>query len=124
MSWNAYLAELKTRSTGCAIISLQGAVCGTEGTWKAQQAEVSSYPSLIAPNSPAQTNGVKYNGEKFFLNLATDDTIVAQKGKTAIVLQKAKTVLVAAFAETDKFVVGDVSAAVAKVVAQLVSVGC
>jgi hypothetical protein len=67
---------------------------------------------------------VKYNGEKCFLNLATNDTFVHQKVKTAVVLQKAKTVLVAAFDEIDKFVVGDVYAAVAKVVAQLVSVGC
>jgi profilin len=124
MSWNAYLAELKTKSTGCAIISLQGAVCGKEGNWKAAQAEVQSYPGLVKANSPAATSGVKYGGDKFFMNVSTDDSLVAQKGKQAIVLQKAKTVLVAAYAETDKFVVGDVSAAVAKVAAQLVSVGC
>ena len=123
MSWNAYLADLKNSSSGCAIITLQGALCAQEGSWSAKQAEIQQWGTYFAANSPATATGVFYNGEKFFCNQAGEETIVAMKGKNALVLHKAATCYVAGFTDGSKFVPAELSSHVAKAAAQLKEVG-
>ena len=122
MSWNAYLADLKTHATGCALISNEGAVCATEGTWKATPQESQQYALLFKNPAAAQASGLTYGGVKFFCNQATEEMIVAMKGKEAIVLQKSNTTVVAGYSDGSKTVPADLSAKVAKAVNQLLAV--
>ena len=121
--WAAYLADVKDISKGSAIISLEGALCGKEGKWDAKQAEMQNYAAVLKNIAQAQSLGVTYNGKKFIVVRAVDDSILAQLGKEAIVLQKAKTVLVAAKCDEGQ-VPAAVSAGVSKCVAKLMAANC
>jgi hypothetical protein len=116
--WAAYLVEVGYVSGGSAIISLQGARCGTQGTWSASSAEEVNYANLLKDIGSAQAKGLTYAGKKYIITRAVEDTILAQLGKEGLVLQKSVTVVVAAH-YSDGQVVGAVSGKVAKVVNQL-----
>lgn len=121
--WEAYLPPVEAVTNGCAIISLQGARCGTKGKWAASTAEEQNYAAIASNPSTAGQRGVTYGGKKYIITRAVDDTVMAQLGKEGLVIQKAKTVLVAGhFVEGQ--VMGAVAGQVAKVVAQLVERGC
>ena len=116
--WEAYLPPVAQVTNGCAIISLQGARCGTKGSWKATTAEEQNYAAILNNISTAGQRPLTYGGKKYIITRAIDDTVMAQLGKEGLVLQKSKTVLVAGhFGEGQ--VMGAVSAQVAKVVGQL-----
>ena len=121
--WNAYLADVKDIAAGCAIISLQGALCGKEGKWDAKQGEMQNYAACLNNIASAQSKGITYNGKKYIIVRAVDDSILAQLGKEAVVLQKAKTVLVAAKC-VDGQVPAAVAAGVSKCVAKLMAANC
>jgi hypothetical protein len=120
--WAAYLTEVGYVSSDSAIISLQGARCGINGNWAASTAEEANYASLLKDIGTAQAKGLTYQGKKFIITRAVDDTILAQLGKEGLVLQKSVTVIVAAH-YTDGQVVGQVAGKVAKVVGQLTANG-
>ena len=92
--WEAYLPQLEVVSDASAIISLQGALCGKKGNWKANQAEMSHYAALMNQPYTAQSKGLTYGGTKYIVIRATDDTIVAQLHTNGLVLQKSNTVFV------------------------------
>ncbi|KAH0788085.1 Profilin A [Histomonas meleagridis] len=71
--WNAYLADVKDIAAGCAIISLQGALCGKEGKWDAKQAEMQNYAACLNNIASAQSKGITYNGKKYIIVRAVDD---------------------------------------------------
>ncbi|EAY11841.1 profilin, putative [Trichomonas vaginalis G3] len=119
MSWNDQLVVLKTQSTGCAIISLQGTLCAKEGTWKATQDELMKYTTYFAEPSPALA-GFMYAGEKFVCNQANSEMVFAMKGKQAVVLQKTKTLIVAGYTD-GQFHPAALSASVGKVAQYLMS---
>ena len=121
--WSAYLADVKPISSGSAIISLQGALCGKEGKWEAKQGEMQNYAACLNNIASAQSKGVTYNGKKYIVVRAVDDTILAQLGKEAVILQKAKTVLVAAKCVEGQ-VPGNVAAGVSRCVAKLMAANC
>ena len=98
MSWNDQLVTLKTQSTGCAIISQQGALCASEGQWKATPEELVKYTTYFADPSPALA-GFHYGGEKYICNRADTETVFAMKGKNAVSLQKTKTLIVCGFTD-------------------------
>ena len=121
--WTAYLNDVKDISAGSAIISLQGALCGKVGKWDAKQAEMQNYAACLNNIASAQSKGITYNGKKYIVVRAVEDTILAQLGKEALVLQKAKTVLVAAKCVEGQ-VPGNVAAGVSKCVAKLMASNC
>jgi hypothetical protein len=116
--WAAYLTEVGYVASDSAIISLQGARCGIAGNWAASSAEEVSYANLLKDIGSAQAKGVTYQGKKFIITRAVEDTILAQLGKEGLVLQKSVTVLVGAHF-TEGQVVGQVAGKVSKVVNQL-----
>jgi hypothetical protein len=116
--WAAYLVEVGYVASGSAIISLQGARCGTQGSWGATSAEEVNYAALLKDIGSAQAKGLTYGGKKYIITRAVDDTILAQLGKEGLVLQKSVTVVVAAH-YTEGQVVGQVAGKVSKVVNQL-----
>jgi hypothetical protein len=116
--WAAYLTEVGYVSSDSAIISLAGARCGTNGNWAASSAEEVNYAGLLKDIGSAQAKGLTYQGKKFIITRAVDDTILAQLEKEGLVLQKSVTVIVAAH-YTDGQVVGQVAGKVSKVVNQL-----
>lgn len=121
--WAAYLPPVAQVTDGSAIISLQGARCGTMGKWGASQAEEVNYAALLRDVSSAQSKGLTYGGKKYIIIRAIDDTIIAQLGKTGLCLQKTKTVIVAGhFVEGQ--VLNNVSAKVAHVAQQLIDNNC
>ena len=121
--WEAYLPPVAAVTDGCAIISLQGARCGTKGSWKASTQEEQNYAALLLDPNSAQSKGLTYGGKKYIITRALEDTIMAQLGKNGLVLQKSKTVLVAGhFVEGQ--VMNSVSSKVAVVVGQLSQNGC
>ena len=121
--WEAYLTPVAQVTNGCAIISLQGARCGTKGSWKATTAEEQNYAAILNNISTAGQRPLTYGGKKYIITRALEDTIMAQLGKNGLVLQKSKTVLVAGhFVEGQ--VMNSVSSKVAVVVGQLSQNGC
>jgi hypothetical protein len=116
--WAAYLTEVGYVAADSAIISLQGARCGTAGSWAASSAEEVNYAALLKDIGSAQAKGLTYQGKKYIITRAVDDTILAQLGKEGLVLQKSATVLVAAH-YVDGQVASQVAGKVAKVVTQL-----
>lgn len=120
--WAAYLPAVAQVSAGSAIVSLQGARCGTMGSWAASQAEEVKYAQLITNTATAQAQGLTYAGKKFIVTRVMDDTIMAQLGKEGLVIQKANTVLVAAHFKEGQ-VVNTVSAKLAYVVKTLTDNG-
>jgi hypothetical protein len=116
--WAAYLVEVGYVAAGSAIISLQGARCGTQGSWGASSAEEVNYANLLKDIGSAQAKGLTYGGKKYIITRAVDDTILAQLGKEGLVLQKSVTVVVAAHYSEGQ-VVGQVAGKVSKVVNQL-----
>ena len=121
--WAAYLADVKDISAGSAIISLEGALCGKEGKWEAKQAEMQNYAACLKNIASAQSKGITYNGKKYIIVRAVDDSILAQLGKEALVLQKAKTVLVVAKCAEGQ-VPAAASAGVSTCVAKLMAANC
>lgn len=113
MSWNDQLVTLKTQSSGCAIFTQQGALCASEGQWKATQDELMKYITYFAEPSPALA-GFFYGGEKYVCNQANPEMVFAMKGTKAVVLQKTKTLIVGGFTD-GAFVPAALSANVAKV---------
>ena len=98
MSWNDQLAVLKTQSTGCAIITQQGALCAKEGKWDATADELVKYTTYFSEPSPALA-GFYYAGQKYICNNASTEMVVAMKGKNAVVLQKTKTLIIAGYTD-------------------------
>ncbi|EAY05739.1 Profilin A, putative [Trichomonas vaginalis G3] len=119
MSWNDQLVSLKTESSGCAIITQQGALCAKEGAWKATQDELLKYITYFTEPSPA-LSGLYYGGEKYICNQANADMVFAMKGKQAVVLQKTKTLIIAGYTD-GQFHPAALSASVGKVAQYLTS---
>ncbi|EAX91384.1 Profilin A, putative [Trichomonas vaginalis G3] len=113
MSWNDQLVGLKTQSTGCAIITQQGALCASEGQWSATADELVKYTTYFTDPSPA-LSGFMYGNQKFICNSANSEMVFAMKGKQAVVLQKTKTLIIAGYSNGD-FHPASLSGAVAKV---------
>ena len=82
--WAAYLPPVASVTDGCAIISLQGARCGTQGKWQASTAEEQNYAALLNDPASAQSKGLTYGGKKYIITRALDDTIMAQLGKNGL----------------------------------------
>jgi hypothetical protein len=122
ISWRTFLVEVGSVAASAAIISLQGALCGTIGKWSASQAEEVNYSTLVKDIGSAQAKGLTYQGTKFIITRAIDDTILAQLGKEGLVLQKSQLVLVAAH-YIDGQVATQVAGKVDKVVTQLSASG-
>jgi hypothetical protein len=122
VTWRSFLSELCGVVADSAILSLQGARCGIAGAWAASQAEEVNYSRLLKNIGSAQAKGLTYQGTKFIITRAVDDTLFAQLGKEGIVLQKSILIIVAAH-YVDGHVPSQVAGKVAKVVTQLSSLG-
>lgn len=121
MPWTAYLEQLKEQCDGCAIVSLSGAVCGTQGEFSNPNAEIQFWPTLFQRPEETKINGVKFNGQKMFVIRAEEDYIVAHRDNRVVIMQKANTVLVVAHANTEKFRPRDINTEVGRVVSTFLS---
>ena len=96
MVWDGYLDPIVPVCSGCAILGLNGSLCGKKGDWKAKADEQQAYGKALQDIASQQGKSLNYAGKKFMIIQAVDDFILAQQGKEALVVRKTKTLAVCA----------------------------
>lgn len=102
MSWAKYLEDVKDVSSGCAVISLQGAVCVTEGLWEALPSENLAFADLFKVEDISTIIELHYNEQEFSVITSSHDQIVAISNEEKLILQKGELVFIAAIAKLDR----------------------
>lgn len=95
MSWDEFAQKLDKTTSGSAVISDNGAICGKHKEFSASPQEAIQIAALFKDMKQCRQKGVPYDGQKYFVTEFNDKSIVARRDNFFIFLQKSQTIIVA-----------------------------
>ena len=97
--WDAFAQELSGTSTGSAILTDDGTICGKYGYFNATEKECQSWANIYKDLSSARQKPLSVAGKKLFVYDVDDSLITARCDNYFLFFQKSKTIIVCAIVE-------------------------
>ena len=125
-SWDGYAEVMDPTCDGCAIVSLEGALCCQHGTFQADADELIEWGQLVQNPALCRQIGLSYGGKKLFVTSYSDKVIIARRDNLVVQLVAGNTVFCASVCDdkpkpkSPKLALEDTK----KAMEELVAAGC
>ena len=97
--WDAFAEELSGISTGSAILTDDGTICGKYGNFNATEAECETWANIFKDLSSARRKPLSVAGKKLFVYDINGLLITARSDNFFLFFQKSNTIIVCAIVE-------------------------
>ena len=96
--WNEQLRCIREYIPGCAIVTLKGEICATEGIWPSTPEEMHSYTYFFA-NDIQHHPLIFVGNDKYFVNMMTPIKLLAMHARNVIALHRTNKLYVAGYSD-------------------------